>query len=387
MTPHRDFEYLSSLILKYLKNDITEKEQQILNEWLEESPNNKSLLESFRQTAKVEQDIDQLRSIDVNAQWERFNANIGNSQPKKLRLAKWWPRVAAVLLVASSVAFYVYQSQKKSTASDAVLAYDVNPGSERAILQLADGAVVNLGRYQKHSDHDQAQGFDVKEGTLYFTANHTKSGQTNHHALRTPRAGEYKVVLPDGTKVWLNASSYLSFPQNFDGNERRVQLKGEAYFEVAHQPSKPFIVSFNDTEVKVLGTHFNINTYGNTSKTTLLEGSVSISEGGHQTLLKPGQEALIEQGEIEVQKTEVYKSIAWKEGVFYFKEDSIKEILDQISRWYDVEIVYQGKPSQQAITGNIRRQATLNQVLDMLGTLTNAKFNLTDRIVTVNFNP
>lgn len=112
MTPHRDFEYLSSLILKYLKNDITEKEQQILNEWLEESPNNKSLLESFRQTAKVEQDIDQLRSIDVNAQWERFNANIGNSQPKKLRLAKWWPRVAAVLLVASSVAFYVYQSQK-----------------------------------------------------------------------------------------------------------------------------------------------------------------------------------------------------------------------------------------------------------------------------------
>ncbi len=387
MKPLRNFEYLSSLILKYLKNEITDKEQQILNEWLEESPDNKSLLESFRQTANVEQDIDQLRSVDVNAQWERFNANIGHDQPKKLRLAKWWPRVAAVLLVASSITAYFYYAKHQSVSSEAVLAYDINPGSERAILQLADGAVVNLGRYQKHSDHDQAQGFDVKEGTLYFTANHTKSGQTSHHALRTPRAGEYKVVLPDGTKVWLNASSYLSFPQNFDGNERRVQLKGEAYFEVAHQPSKPFIVSFNDTEVKVLGTHFNINTYGNTSKTTLLEGSVSISEAGHQTLLKPGQEALIEQGEIEVQKTEVYKSIAWKEGVFYFKEDNIKEIFDQISRWYDVEIVYQGKPSQQAITGNIRRQATLNQVLEMLGALTNAKFNLTDRIVTVNFNP
>ncbi len=387
MTPHRDSEYLSSLILKYLKNEITDKEQQILNEWLEESPQNKALLESFRQTTKVEQDIDQLRNVDVNAQWERFNANIGRSQSKKLRLSKWWPRVAAVLLVASSIAGYVYQSQKKSATSDTVLTYDVKPGSERAILQLADGAVVNLGRYQKHSDHDQDQGFDVKDGTLYFTANHTKSSQANHHSLRTPRAGEYKVVLPDGTKVWLNASSYLSFPQNFDGNERRVQLKGEAYFEVAHQPSKPFIVSFNDTEVKVLGTHFNINTYGSTSKTTLIEGSVSISEGEHQTLLKPGQEASIEQGEIAVQKTEVYKSIAWKEGVFYFKEDHIKEILDQISRWYDVEIVCQGKPSQQAITGNIRRQATLNQVLEMLSTLTNAKFNLTDRTVTVNFNP
>lgn len=387
MTPHRDFEYLSSLILKYLKNEITDKEQQILNQWLEESPQNKALLESFRQTAKVEQDIDQLRSVDVNAQWERFNANIGHSQSKKLRLGKWWPRVAAVLLVASSITAYFYYAQHQSVSPETALAYDVNPGSERAILQLADGAVVNLGRYQKHSDHDQDQGFDVKEGTLYFTANHTKSGQTNRHALRTPRAGEYKVVLPDGTKVWLNASSYLSFPQNFDGNERRVQLKGEAYFEVAHQPSKPFIVSFNDTEVKVLGTHFNISTYGNTSKTTLLEGSVSISEGEYQTLLKPGQEALIEQGEISVQKTEVYKSIAWKEGVFYFKEDNIKEILDQISRWYDVQIVYQGKPSQQAITGNIRRQATLNQVLEMLSALTNAKFNLTDRTVTVNFNP
>ncbi|WP_343535272.1 FecR domain-containing protein [Pedobacter sp.] len=387
MTPHRDFEYLSSLILKYLKNEITDKEQQILNQWLEESPQNKALLESFRQTAKVEQDIDQLRSVDVNAQWERFNANIGHSQSKKLRLGKWWPRVAAVLLVASSITAYFYYAQHQSVSPETALAYDVNPGSERAILQLADGAVVNLGRYQKHSDHDQDQGFDVKEGTLYFTANHTKSGQTNRHALRTPRAGEYKVVLPDGTKVWLNASSYLSFPQNFDGNERRVQLKGEAYFEVAHQPSKPFIVSFNDTEVKVLGTHFNISTYGNTSKTTLLEGSVSISEGEHQTLLKPGQEALIEQGEISVQKTEVYKSIAWKEGVFYFKEDNIKEILDQISRWYDVQVIYQGKPSQQAITGNIRRQATLNQVLEMLSALTNAKFNLTDRTVTVNFNP
>jgi len=387
MTSHRDFEYISSLILKYLKNEITGKEQQILNEWLKESPNNQSLLESFRQTSKIERDIDQLRSTDVDAQWERFNANISSGQGKKLRFAKWWPRVAAVLLIASSITAYFYYAQQKLVNPEAVLAYDINPGSERAILQLADGAVVNLGRYQKHSDHDQDHGFDVKDGTLYFTANHTKGRQTNRHALRTPRAGEYKVVLPDGTKVWLNASSYLSFPQNFDGNERRVQLKGEAYFEVAHQPSKPFIVSFNDTEVKVLGTHFNINTYGNSSKTTLLEGSVSISEGDKHTLLKPGQEAVIEQGEISVQPTEVYKSIAWKEGVFYFKEDNIKEVLDQVSRWYDVEMVYHGKPSQQAITGNIRRQATLNQVLEMLGTLTNAKFNLTDRIVTVNFNP
>lgn len=381
MTPQRDFEYISSLIIKFLKDEITDKEQQELDSWLAESAENRSLLESFKDTKQVQADVDSIKGIDVNEEWNNFQHKV-NVKPTRW-IKNWLPHVAAILLITFALGFY-YQSSQKSTIDQPILAYDVNPGDKRAVLQLSDGGVINLSK-QKLNKGKHAN-FDVKEGTIYFSANHQKDGKKNYNALRTPRAGEYKIVLPDGTQVWLNASTYLRFPENFDGEQRRVELRGEAYFEVAHQPDKPFIVSFNNTEVKVLGTHFNINTYGSSSKTTLIEGSVSISEGSQEKMLKPGQEALINESGISVQKTEVYKSIAWKEGVFYFHEDGIKEVLSQVARWYDVEIVYEGKPGQQTISGNIRRQATLSQVLEMLSTLTNAKFNLTDRTVTVNFN-
>ncbi|MNL23280.1 fec operon regulator FecR [compost metagenome] len=194
------------------------------------------------------------------------------------------------------------------------------------------------------------------------------------------------MVLPDGTKVWLNASSTLNFPTAFNKSERRVQLKGEAYFEVAHNPALPFIVSFNNTQVEVLGTRFNINSYEKYGKTTLIEGSVKITEGTQQRILTPGRQAFSYDGHLTIKASDTYKSIAWKEGVFYFKEDRMKDILDQVSRWYDVDIVYNGSPGRKRYSGTIRRQATLNQVLEMLKTVSNTDYRLENKTVTVNFN-
>jgi transmembrane sensor len=387
MTPQKDLEHISTLIVKFLKDEISDTEQQALDSWLAESQENRDLLESFRHTPQVQQEVNFIQGVDVNEGWESLSSKISSPQTRKNNSLKLWKYAAAAVVLLMST-FFLYDHEFKSQyfTDDQPLAYDVMPGSKRAILQLADGAVVNLNHDQKHAEKgDQPEGINVQDGTLYFTSNDNKNSPNRYNALRTPRAGEYKIVLPDGTKVWLNASSYLRFPDHFSGKERRVELKGEAYFEVAHNRTKPFIVSFNDTEVKVLGTKFNVNTYGNNSKTTLVEGSVSINEGGSQQLLKPGQEALVDHGAIEIQEAELYKSIAWKEGVFYFNEDNLKEILDQLSRWYDVEIIYHGKPNEKTFSGNIRRQATLNQVLEMLSTVSNAKFNLKDRVVTVSF--
>ena len=381
MTPQKDFEYIASLIVKFLKNEINDQENNELQAWLAESDANKSLLESFRDTQNIQVGLNSLNQVDVNAQWKNFQQLTQVKTKSLFRL--WLPYAAAVIVSFSFLGVYLYQ-RNYHTISDQKIAYDVAPGDKKAILELSDGLIVHLDG--RSIAQREAGNFDVKQGTIYFDAKRKKLHENGVNSLRTPRAGEYQVVLPDGTKVWLNASSYLRFPENFDGDERRVELKGEAYFEVAHLPAKPFIVAFNDTEVKVFGTHFNINTYGKTSTTTLIEGSVSVTDGKGEKFLKPGQKAFVNAGEISIQQTEVYKSIAWKEGVFYFKEDQIKDVLDQIARWYDVQIAYEGHVNAQSITGSIRRQATLNQVLEMLSTVTHAKFNLKDKIVTVNFN-
>jgi ferric-dicitrate binding protein FerR (iron transport regulator) len=381
MTPQKDFESIASLIIKFLKNEISEAESKQLQAWLAESEANRSLLKSFKATEDIQIGINALNQVDVEQEWENFKQH---PQVKaKSWIRSWLPYAAALVVTFSCFGLYLRHDNHVDSKSQQV-AYDVAPGNKKAMLELADGLVVRLDN--QSSEQSKNQNFEVKEGTVYFKPNKENIQQNGKNALRTPRAGEYKVVLPDGTRVWLNASSYLSFPQSFNGDERRVELKGEAYFEVAHLPSKPFIVAFNNTQVKVFGTHFNINTYGKASTTTLIDGSVSVTYGTVERFLKPGEEALIDAGKIEVQPTEVYKSIAWKEGVFYFKEDQIKDVLDQIARWYDVQIAYEGPVNAQSITGSIRRQATLNQVLEMLGTVTHAKFNLKDKTVTVNFN-
>lgn len=381
MTPQKDFEYIASLIIKFLKNEISESESKQLQAWLAEKEANRSLLESFKATEDIQTGVNTLNQVDVEQEWKNFKQH---PQVKaKSWIRSWLPYAAALVVAFSCLGLYFYQDNHVDGKSQQIT-YDVAPGNKKAMLELADGLVVRLDN--QSPEQSKNQNFEVKDGTVYFKPNKENIQQNGNNALRTPRAGEYKVVLPDGTKVWLNASSYLRFPENFNGGERRVELKGEAYFEVAHLPAKPFIVAFNDTQVKVFGTHFNINTYGKTSTTTLLEGSVSVTDGKGEKFLKPGQEAFVNSGEISVQQTEVYKSIAWKEGVFYFKEDQIKDVLEQIARWYDVQIAYEGHVNTQSITGSIRRQATLNQVLEMLSTVTHAKFNLKDKTVTVNFN-
>jgi len=265
---------------------------------------------------------------------------------------------------------------------------DIMPGGKKAVLQLADGSTINLSdaNLTLNAPNGKAA-LGARNGTLAFSTKRKLNTTEGYNKLSTPRAGEYKMILPDGTKVWLNASSSLRFATTFNQTERRVELTGEAYFEVKHNKKLPFRVYFNQTEVEVLGTHFNISSFGDKSKTTLLEGSVKITNAGKQQMLVPGEEATIGSGALDIHQTDTYKSIAWKEGAFYFKDDLIPDVMNQIFRWYDVEVVYKGTPDLKRYSGNIRRQATLNQVLEMLNAVSGKKFELKGRTVIVDFNP
>ena len=388
METQNNFKYTSQLIIKFLKDELSAQEKKAFELWLNASPANRELLESFRNTATLQREINYIDAVDTNKGWEEISKQI---QVKPVK-AFFWNKIlkysaAAILLITTGIGLYYYTSKNNNDEPNGTLAsQDIMPGSQKAVLQLADGSALDLGsnKFSLKGENGEVA-VSAAKGTLYFGSN-KGSRAKGYNLLKTPRAGEYKMVLPDGTKVWLNASSTLRFPADFNREERRVQLTGEAYFEVAHNKKLPFRVSFNDTEVEVLGTHFNISTFGNQSKTTLIEGSVKVTEAGKQQLLKPGEEAVVNEGKVAIHKTDTYKSIAWKEGTFYFQDDLMTDIMDQVLRWYNVEIIYKGKPGTKRYSGNIRRQATLKQVLEMLNAVSGTKFSLEDRTVTVDFN-
>ncbi|MNJ91434.1 fec operon regulator FecR [compost metagenome] len=389
MEMHNNFKRTSELIIKFLKNELSDKEKAEFELWLKAFPENKALVESFRNTEKVQQEVNYLNAVDVNNGWEELSKQIGQTPAKRLA----WTKIiqysaAAILIISVGIGVYIYSAQFKSKGiSEIAQVQDIMPGSKKAVLELADGSVIDLSEANLQlAAKDDNAAIDIKDGVLAFSANGKINNSDGYNILRTPKAGEYKMMLPDGSLVWLNAASSLRFPTNFNKHERRVELTGEAYFEVAHNKAHPFIVSFNKTEVEVLGTHFNISSYQTYSKTTLIEGAIKVSEGTNQRLIKPGEQAFTYDGHLTVRAVDTYKSTAWKEGVFYFKDDRIKDILDEVSRWYDVDIVYNGEPNRKRYSGTIRRQATLSQVLEMLKTVSNTEYHLKDKTVTVDIN-
>ncbi|HEY9197254.1 MAG TPA: FecR domain-containing protein, partial [Mucilaginibacter sp.] len=208
------------------------------------------------------------------------------------------------------------------------------------------------------------------------------------NTMTTPRGGQYWVVLPDGSRVLLNAASSLTYPTAFNGNERRVELTGEAYFEVAHNPAKPFRVSSSGQMVEVLGTHFNINAYQDEAavKTTLLEGRVKVraADKNKVRFLQPGQQSVVNAQTFEVNTVETDEAVAWKDGQFVFEGDNIQHIMRMISRWYDVEISYAGTPPDDNFGGNVSRFSNVSEVLKALQLTGKVRFQIEGRKITVS---
>jgi transmembrane sensor len=313
---------------------------------------------------------------------------------------KWyrsWIRVAAILIFFSAVGFYfLFNRYNKVTDQDnlTVKSSEILPGGTKATLTLANGKVILLdsvadgmliksGRTIVNKAHN--------EGLVYNTqADNNKTAantDTIYNTLTTPRGGEYKVKLPDGTNVWLNSSSSLSYPVEFAGNERHVKLTGEAYFEVAKNKDKPFYVCANNVCVKVLGTHFNVAAYNDDAEltTTLLEGSVLITKNSKQRLLKPGQQAVVKNNAdlISVSDASINQVMAWKNGYFVFNDDNMNTIMKKLSRWYDVDIEYQGSFQDLRFGGTFYRSKSITELLNNLEKIGKVHFKITGRRIIV----
>ena len=294
---------------------------------------------------------------------------------------------AAVLIIIVGLSLYFNNNRDLSQSqpdSKFTLLKDIQPGGNNATLVLSDGTIFDL-KALKDGGVIEKPGLTVtktEDGVLTYTSMPNLADNDITNTINTPRGGQYKINLPDGTKVWLNAASSLTYPSQFTAKERRVELSGEAYFEVASQVltnskgnSKiPFIVKTQNQEVEVIGTHFNVKAYNddNDSETTLLEGKVKVvgySNGvksNEEKILNVGQSAIWNNGKIVIEAVNTEKAIAWKDGKFAFSGENIKDLMSNISRWYNVEVAYDGDVSEVNFEGSISRYETISEVLRKL---------------------
>lgn len=301
-----------------------------------------------------------------------------------------WPlRAAAVLTVLLLVMGLGIYFIKRNPSAAVNFTTDIRPGGNKASLTLADGKAINLSDGKTGLNLNTKAPSYTDGAQLQFTL-----PAVGTNTLSTPRGGQYQLILPDGSKVWLNAASKLSFPSSFAGQaQRRVQLTGEAYFEISKNKEQPFLVQTSHQEVEVLGTHFNVSNYKTTqgALTTLLEGSVKVTklaaksgEQAKNVMLKPGQQAKFSANAFEVKTVDPEIAIAWKDGLFSFRNEPLEDIMQKIARWYDADVIYQDTATgKKRFGGTISKFGQVSEVLGMLALTGEVHFKIEGRTITV----
>ena len=293
------------------------------------------------------------------------------------RRVRLWPRIAAAasITIALSVGGYFFLHKKQLQPTLSLAKNDVAPGGNRAVLTLSNGKQISLTDAGKGKLAQQNNATINKTADGQIVYNQTASATTMqaqivYNTVTTPRGGKYVLVLADGTIATLDAASSIKYPVAFIGNERKVEITGQVYFEVVHDASKPFRVTVKGETIEDLGTHFNINAYDDEPAivTTLIEGGIKVNKDSQSALLKPGQEAVTIHavGKIVVRKANVQQAIAWKDGLFRFDQTELKTLMRQVSRWYDLDVVYQGNVANDEFDGQIPRDVKLSQLLKIL---------------------
>lgn len=347
------------LLLKYKEGKASAEEKALLENWLH----------NFNAESEHAFSDEHLQAVHQQ-NWTAVKQQIRIRPSYRL-----WQKftVAATIIMCVGLAFYFYPESGNNPAPQHVKIAPIIAGGSKAFLTLSNGKKIALTEAGNGKLAEQS-GIRISKtaaGTLLYQIVAQKdqhNSRPDYNTIETPKGGEYQLILPDGSKVWLNAASVLTFPANFFGlKERKVELNGEAYFEIAKNKNAPFVVKSARQEVKVLGTHFNISAYASeqSTTTTLLEGSVKIlnPEKTANIILKPGQGATMNSGKIKVYETDTEEAIAWKNGLFIFNEENIRSIMKKISRWYDVEVVFKGDMDQIYFVGNYSRSKNLENLL------------------------
>lgn len=378
-----DPEFYRQLIQRYKEKKSTDEELEVFTHLVREGKLDKYLLEQMNEDTGIP-------SPD------------GAGSSSVLTHKFGWARISAAasiaLLLAAGLYFYVDRSGHEGAVTQIEGSGEnkIHPGSDKAILTLADGSCIQL-------DETTAGALTRQEGVKILKS---ANGQLEYksippegstlpeavyNTLSTPRGGQFRVILPDGTKVWLNAESSIRYPTVFTGNERPVNITGEVYFEVKKEKDRPFRITVNGIQVEVLGTKFNVQAYDDVIKTTLAEGAVKvvnrhskIARGYPEVSLSPGQEVIVTSAGMEVQEADLEKALAWKNGIFYFRKENLRDIMQQLARWYDFEVIYQGTVPARHYSGSIKRNAKFSEALEMLHLVSGARFEVDGKTVIVS---
>jgi len=383
---------IAHLIAGFIRKTLTEAEHDELDAWVESSDDNMLLFEELTDERNIEANLAWMDKVNTEESLKSTKKKIEfTSEHKNLKTNKWFYNIAAsvILLIA---AFGIYKiinnKQSKQTSIAKNDQTEIQPGGNKATLSLSNGSVIDLvdapnGLIKGDSGTVINKS---KDGEILYNDSGRSNSTANYNILTTPKGGQYKVQLPDGSQVWLNAASSLKYPTAFATSERVVELNGEGYFEITKDKTKPFKVKLADgSEVKVLGTHFNIMAYENekSKDVTLLEGSVQITKGNNEQNLAPGQQGrIISSKIILVNSADTDEVTGWKNGQFIFHDADIQSIMRQVARWYDVDIKYETANTQH-FNATISRNEPVLKLLHILEETGQIHFKTENKIIYV----
>ncbi|WP_164465173.1 FecR family protein [Chryseobacterium lactis] len=374
------------LLTKFVRGEhMTVLEEKTIEIWLNKSSANRAFFEQLQDKEHVARELlkRDAAGATTSSELQKLHGLLKKRQSHYKRVIIWTSAAAILLFFSMTILLYRY-SQYRNFMDEAikVATADIDPGKEQATLSFENGKSVELKGKPIRTDSN---------GTFYSDGTSIAENTVQFATLSTPRKGQYKMTLPDGTKVFLNAESSLKFPTQFTENRREVELTGEGYFEVTHDIKKPFIVTTRGQKLKVLGTKFNVSSYENETAilTTLISGSVELTNSQNNTpvILKPGQQGkLLSLSSIflvDNVDTEVFT--AWTSNDFHFDGTPLKEVFKQLERWYDVDVDYKKVPNVR-VHGTISREKKLSTVLYTLQQITDLQFKLTGRRIEVDNN-
>ena len=378
---------IHQLIAKQLLEGVDEKERRELEEWLKE-PENRILYEKMTEKSHVRSRIQKWASIDVEKYANAFGKEIDMKHDR--RIGKWCAYAAAVAaLVAVGIVFWVLTV--KDAGEPCLADAAIVPGQAKAVLVLDDGRQVELDTRSMNEIVEKDGKIIMNDSAgINYNREVGEQGTGLTNKVIVPTGGEYNLILSDGTTVYLNAESKIEFPVKFSGKERVVTLEGEAYFQVAASKKHPFIVKTKDMDVLVTGTEFNVNTHQpGKIHTVLVGGKVGIKKLGavEEVSMKPGQLASFDrkEGTIEVKDVDVRQYVVWKDGYFTFENESLEQILNTLSLWYDVDVFFQSESAKQLVfTGYMKRYNDISEILDAITDVVGVNFTINGKTIIVS---
>ena len=378
------------LLQLYLLGDITEEELQELEDWCKETPQNRNLFEQICQEDLFSKERSVYEKIDDTKALRTFEKHVRKVSTRGF--GRWWKYAAVLLLPILVVGLWklVYEVEQVPVVTSSVS--QIQPGCSRAVLVLDDGRTVFL-KEEEEGVISEDKGIMVtgERDRLVYTSSEGKNvDELRFNELEIPRGGEYKVRLADGTLVYLNSATRMKYPVKFDEKERKVYLSGEAYFEVAKDPERPFFVEMEGVEVRVYGTSFNVNTHqkGNV-QTVLVKGSIGVKvlSSGMESVIRPGQMAEFKQGNTKVDVKDVNVAVYtdWKDGIFRFENQRLEDILTVLSNWYDVDIFYQTVSVKELhFSGYMERYKDVSVILEAITLSTGVTFSIQGKTIIVS---